>query len=113
MTPVTGLHRRWRSPHRASASASSAGLLEPGSGWLEIDGERATPETLAGLQRTIGYVPQDVYLAHDTLRANIALGLDEVDPARLEWACRTARLHDFVMSCRKATTLWWASVAFA
>ena len=34
-----------------------------------------------GWQRSIGYVPQDVYLVDDTLRANVALGWrgDEID----------------------------------
>ncbi len=74
------------------------GLLEPRTGHLELDGVKATPELMAGLQRTLGYVPQDVYLADDSVRANIALGLAEADPRRLEWAARAACLHEFLLT---------------
>lgn len=72
------------------------GLLEPEQGRLELDGASPGATELAGLQRTIGYVPQDVYLADDTVAANIALGEEEVDRERVERAARRACLHDFL-----------------
>ena len=49
-------------------------------------------------QRSIGYVPQDVYLVDDTLRANVALGWygDEIDDERVLEAIRLAELDDVV-----------------
>lgn len=70
------------------------GLLEPTSGTIEVDGAPLS----AGWQRTIGYVPQDVYLADDTVRGNIALGQAEVSEEKVVSAARRARLHDFIQT---------------
>jgi ABC-type multidrug transport system fused ATPase/permease subunit len=50
-------------------------------------------------QRTIGYVPQSVFLFDDTVASNIALGVapDDIDPARLERAAGIAQIHDFIV----------------
>ena len=51
-------------------------------------------------QKSIGYVPQHIYLADDTLTANIAFGQDEekIDFAAVQIAAKRAFLHDFVIS---------------
>jgi ATP-binding cassette, subfamily B, bacterial PglK len=73
------------------------GILEPDSGAVFVDG---TPldEQRPGWQRSIGYVPQDVYLVDDTLRANVGLGWygDEVDEERVREAVQLAELDDVV-----------------
>ena len=75
------------------------GLLEPTGGSLKVDGVDLFDD-LAGWQRRIGYVPQEIYLTDDTLRNNIALGVDEadIDEARVEDAVKTAHLEDFTDS---------------
>lgn len=77
-----------------------AGLLVPQQGTLERDGETVTPEMLRSWRRSIGYVPQDVFLIDDTLAANIALGIppSEIDRERLEHVARQAALSDFIHS---------------
>lgn len=74
------------------------GLLEPRSGRLLVDGAPITAETLRAWQRSIGYVPQDIYLRDGTVAENIAFATptDSIDPARVEASARLARLHDFV-----------------
>ncbi len=47
------------------------GLLPPTSGQLVIDGEPLTPAGMADWRQQIGYVPQDTYLFHDTIRGNL------------------------------------------
>jgi ABC-type multidrug transport system fused ATPase/permease subunit len=49
-------------------------------------------------QRSIGYVPQDVYLVDDTLRTNVALGWqgEEIDDEAVVEAVRLADLSDVV-----------------
>jgi subfamily B ATP-binding cassette protein MsbA len=42
-------------------------------------------------------VTQDTVLFNDTVRANIAYGLDDVDEARVESAARAAFAHDFIL----------------
>lgn len=54
------------------------GLLEPTSGTIKVDGTDIQ-ENPAAWQQNIGYVPQNHYLIDDTLRRNIALGLEDSD----------------------------------
>lgn len=74
------------------------GLLRPQGGRLTVDGEAITPANVRAWQRTIGYVPQHIYLADDSVAANIAFGLppEQVDMAAVERAARIANLHAFV-----------------
>lgn len=76
-----------------------AGLLEPTSGAITIDGQ-PLGERLLSWRRRIGYVAQSIYLTDDTLRRNIALGIadEDIDDARVEAALRMAQLAVFVAS---------------
>ncbi|NQV83543.1 MAG: ABC transporter ATP-binding protein [Rhodospirillales bacterium] len=78
------------------------GLLEPTEGSLTVDGESLF-ENLGSWQRRIGYIPQDIYLTDDTLRNNIALGVEasDIDPVAMEHAVKTAHLEDFINSLPK------------
>jgi subfamily B ATP-binding cassette protein MsbA len=53
--------------------------------------------TLGSLRRQIGLVTQETVLFNDTVRANIAYGMDEVDAVRVESAARAAFAHDFIL----------------
>lgn len=74
------------------------GLLEPQKGSIEVDGHLITDLNLRSWQRSIGYVPQQIYLADDTVAANIAYGLNtnDIDHTAVERAARIANLHEFV-----------------
>ena len=74
------------------------GLLEPQKGTLEVDGKVITGDNLRSWQRTIGYVPQQIYLIDDTIAANIAFSLDEKEIKQdwVEKACRNANLEEFI-----------------
>jgi ABC-type multidrug transport system fused ATPase/permease subunit len=73
------------------------GLLEPTQGRILVDGCDIR-ENLAGWQSQIGYVPQQIFLLDQSLRANVALGVpeNEIDEARLRQAIRAAQLEEFV-----------------
>jgi ATP-binding cassette, subfamily B, bacterial PglK len=73
------------------------GALEPEAGEVTVDGTPLAQRREAW-QRSIGYVPQEVYLVDDTLRANVALGWygDEIDDERVTEAIRLAGLEDVV-----------------
>ncbi|WP_028484254.1 ABC transporter ATP-binding protein [Thioalkalivibrio sp. ALE17] len=75
------------------------GLLEPDVGTIRIDGQPLTRENVRNWQAAIGYVPQHIFLADQTVAANIALGVpeDKIDQAAVEQASRLANLHDFVL----------------
>jgi subfamily B ATP-binding cassette protein MsbA len=66
-------------------------------GGILIDGVDVRRATLASLRGQIGLVTQETVLFNDTVRANIAYGLDDVDEARVESAARAAFAHDFIL----------------
>jgi len=73
------------------------GLLEPTAGDILID-DHDLSVGAAVWQRRIGYVPQDIFLLDDTIRANVALGVADrdIDEAALRRALAAAQLDDFV-----------------
>ncbi|MBP3193847.1 ABC transporter ATP-binding protein [Natronogracilivirga saccharolytica] len=73
------------------------GLLEPQSGSVLVDGKDIN-DNLSAWQRNIGYIPQFIYLADETLRQNIAFGLpgDKIDDKQVWKAVRLAQLEDLV-----------------
>jgi ABC-type multidrug transport system fused ATPase/permease subunit len=74
------------------------GLLEPQEGILLVDKQVLTKNNSRAWQRSIGYVPQHIYLSDDTITANIAFGIDSnlVDQDLVEKASKIANLHEFV-----------------
>lgn len=75
------------------------GLLKPQSGALTVDGIEISGADQRAWQRTLGYVPQQIYLADETVAANIAFGvpMEQIDSHALERAARIANLHQFVV----------------
>ncbi len=66
-------------------------------GAILIDGIDVRHATLASLRAQIGLVTQETVLFNDSVRANIAYGLDDVDEARVEAAARAAFAHVFIL----------------
>jgi subfamily B ATP-binding cassette protein MsbA len=66
-------------------------------GAVLIDGVDVRQATLASLRGQIGLVTQETVLFNDTVRANIAYGMDDLDEARVESAARAAFAHDFIL----------------
>ena len=68
------------------------GLLEPQQGTISVDGTPLTKANLANWQKSIGYVPQHIYLADDTIASNIAFGIpkDQLDLSAVERAAKIA-----------------------
>lgn len=75
------------------------GLLDPQKGTLQVDGEHITKKNIRSWQRSIGYVPQHIYLADDTIMANIALGVEpkNINQETVEYASKIAKLHQFIV----------------
>jgi ATP-binding cassette, subfamily B, bacterial PglK len=74
------------------------GLLRPTTGQILVDGKRLETIGIRRWQRSLGYVPQVIFLSDDTVRANIAFGVptDEINQAAVEEAAKQAHLHQFV-----------------
>lgn len=66
-------------------------------GAILVDGTDIRRATLRSLRAQVGLVTQETVLFNDTVRANIAYGLSEVDEARVESAARAAFAHDFIL----------------
>ena len=76
------------------------GLLKPQKGTLEIDGVIITEKNIRAWQRSIGYVPQHIFLSDDTIAANIAfgVGLKDINFQSVEKAAKIANLDMFVIN---------------
>ena len=76
------------------------GLLQPQNGTLKIDDQIITKENSRSWQRSLGYVPQQIYLSDDTIASNIAFGINKENIIfeDLESAAKIANLHDFVIN---------------
>jgi ATP-binding cassette subfamily C protein len=72
------------------------GLVEPEKGAVLIDGVPLSTLDLKSWRRSIGYVPQEMLLLHDSVRGNVTLGDPDIDTARVEAALRDADAWDFV-----------------
>lgn len=75
------------------------GVLEPQCGSILVDGKDVR-ESMNAWHKSIGYIPQSIYLMDDTIRANIAFGIDrERAEEEMIWrAVREAQLEEFVKS---------------
>ncbi|MBI2424766.1 MAG: ABC transporter ATP-binding protein [Candidatus Hydrogenedentes bacterium] len=72
------------------------GLLTPASGRVLIDGVPLMQAETHRLRQAIGYVPQDTFLFHDTVRANLLWARPGAEEAALWEALETAAAADFV-----------------
>jgi ATP-binding cassette, subfamily B, multidrug efflux pump len=62
---------------KSTLAALVARLWEAPEGTLFLDGRSIRDFQLAELRRSIGYVPQDTFLFSDTIRENIAFGVED------------------------------------
>jgi len=74
------------------------GLLYVDDGSMSVDDTVITAQNVKQWQAQIGYVPQEIYLSDDTVRNNIAFGLDDakIDDERVAQVIQMAALEDLV-----------------
>ena len=75
-------------------------LLEAQEGSLEVDGKTINNSNRKSWQRSIGYVPQQIYLSDDSIESNIAFGIDhsKINLDFVKEAAKIANLHNFIMN---------------
>jgi ATP-binding cassette, subfamily B, multidrug efflux pump len=71
-------------------------LVEAPDNTIFIDGVPIKSYPLAQLRSSIGYVPQETFLFSDSVKGNIAFGVEKAEPAEIEWAAEIAGLSDDV-----------------
>ena len=72
------------------------GLLEPQQGEITVDGAVLRGEHLRAWRRSVAYVPQDVFLMHDTIRENLRIAVPTADEAAMWAALDMAQAGGFV-----------------
>ena len=67
-------------------------LIDAPDNTIFIDGVPIKDYPLAQLRSSIGYVPQETFLFSDSVKGNIAFGVEKADMADVEWAAEIAGL---------------------
>lgn len=72
------------------------GLLKPNEGRILVDGVPLCQLDQCAWRSSIGYVPQELTLLHDTIVANVTLGNPQINDADVEWSLKAAGAWEFV-----------------
>ena len=73
-------------------------LLTSSTGSIYVDRKEITSDLVRSWQRTIGCVPQDIFLTDNTLAENIAFGieLNDIDLLQVQNCAKLANIHNFI-----------------
>ena len=72
-------------------------FYDPAVGEILIDGKPLADYTQESLREKMGIVSQDTILFNDSIRANIAMGREDVTDEQIIAAAKVANAHDFIM----------------
>ncbi len=81
---------------KSTMSKLVAGMLEPTSGSILIDGIDVRQIDPADVRKNIGIMLQDSWLFSGTIRENIQMGFNEYDDEHILKICKVAGVDDFV-----------------
>jgi ATP-binding cassette subfamily C protein LapB len=90
---------------KSTLSRLIAGILEPTSGAILIDGVDVRQIDSADIRKNIGVMLQDSWLFSGTIRENIQMGFNEYDDEHVLDICKVAGVDDFVGSHPKGYDL--------
>ena len=73
------------------------GILEPQKGKISVDGKDIN-KNIDSWHKSIGYIPQSIYLIDDTIEANIAFGIakKDIDDDLIQQVIKEAQLDTFI-----------------
>ena len=72
------------------------GLISPSHGQIFVDGMKLTAEQMKSWRKQVGYVPQDTFLFHDTLRANLLWARPDAKEEEIVQSLKFAAAQEFV-----------------
>jgi ATP-binding cassette subfamily C protein LapB len=90
---------------KSTLSKLIAGILEPTSGAILIDGVDVRQIDQADIRKNIGIMLQDSWLFSGTIRENIQMGFNEYEDDHVLKICKVAGVDDFVGSQPKGYDL--------
>ena len=90
---------------KSTLSKLIAGILEPTSGAILIDGVDVRQIDQADIRKNIGIMLQDSWLFSGTIRENIQMGFNEYEDDHVLRICKIAGVDDFVGSQPKGYDL--------
>lgn len=73
-------------------------FYDPQEGMIKVDNRELKDFDVVSWRKAIGFVPQDIFLFHDTVRANIVFSDPEAAQEAVEKAARRAYAHEFIVS---------------
>lgn len=79
------------------------GLINPERGQLLVDGVEINSKNMKAWQNSLGYVPQDIFLADSSIKNNIAYGVedDNIDENRVREVIKQAQMDRFIFNLPK------------
>lgn len=74
------------------------GLIDASDGKLKVDGTIINSSNKKAWQKSIGYVPQNIYLSDDTIAANIAFGIEpkNINHEQIIAVSKIANIHNYI-----------------
>jgi ABC-type multidrug transport system fused ATPase/permease subunit len=81
------------------------GLLRPSAGEVRVDGAAVKDDGIAAWRRTVGYVPQESFLLHDSVRANLRWAQPDATDAQMWIALERAAAAGFLRTRQGLDTI--------
>lgn len=74
------------------------GFYSPQKGSIIIDDKNINDISISEWRNKCGCVLQDGYIFSDTIAKNISMGSENIDCNRLDFVCKVACIHDYIMT---------------
>lgn len=75
-----------------------SGLIDPNRGEIIVDNIKINQNNLSSFQKKINYVPQNIFVLNDTIKKNIAFGVDNklIDDLKIINSAKLAGISNFI-----------------
>lgn len=74
------------------------GFLYPTQGTISLDGEELKGNNRKAWHKTVGYVPQEIFIVDGSLAQNVALGIENIDRERVLRILEQVKLKEWALS---------------
>lgn len=74
------------------------GFLTPSEGQIILDGEQLQGENRRAWHKTVGYVPQEIFIVDGSLAQNVTLGIENIDREKVLKVLDQVKLKDWALA---------------